>query len=172
MHFGPLEEPRDGTNKGAKEVARWRHLLEPHLAEVRGVKIEDKVFSLAIHYRRSRAKKVALNAILDAAGALGKVRLIGGKQVVNILPDGAPHKGTALERERARLQCDTSIYVGDDETDEDVFALNQPGRLLTIRVGQRRSSAAAYFIESQREVDDLIRVLLRLRQRGAHRAAS
>jgi trehalose 6-phosphate phosphatase len=84
--------------------------------------------------------------------------------VVNILPHGAPHKGSALERERARLKCDTAIYVGDDETDEDVFALNQPGQLLTIRVGQRRSSAAAYFIESQRKMDDFLQVLLKFRQ--------
>ena len=74
---------------------------------------------------------------------LGPVRLVGGKHVVNLLPAGAPHKGLALERARARLGCDTAIYVGDDETDEDVFALDQPGRLLAIRVGRKPSSSAA-----------------------------
>ena len=160
-------EPGHATSRIAERVARWRPLLDDRLAGLRGVEIEDKVFSVAVHYRHSRQKKLALNVILDAAGALGDVRLIGGKQVVNILPDGAPHKGIALERERARLKCDTAIYVGDDETDEDVFALDQPGQLLTIRVGRRRSSAAAYFIESQREIDKLLRVLLRLRERAA-----
>jgi trehalose 6-phosphate phosphatase len=139
-------------------------LLGERLSELRGVKIEDKGFSIAIHYRQSREKKLARRAILEAVSALGEIRLIGGDQVINILPQGAPHKGMALERERVLLKCDTAIYVGDDETDEDVFALDQPGQLLTIRVGQRRSSAAAYYIESQRRIDDLLRVLLKFRQ--------
>jgi len=159
-------EPWHATNRLAELVAGWRPLLEERLAPLRGVKVEDKVFSLAIHYRQSREKKEARAAILSAVAALGDVRLIGGKQVVNVLPQGAPHKGIALERERARLKCDTAIYVGDDETDEDVFALDQPGQLLSIRVGQRRASAAAYYIENQREIDKLLAALLDLREEG------
>jgi trehalose 6-phosphate phosphatase len=67
----------------------------------------------------------------------------------------------ALERERDRLRCDTAIYVGDDQTDEDVFVLDQPGRLLGIRVGRGRGSAASYGIVDQRAID---RLLLRLEQ--------
>ena len=160
-------EPWHDTNKPAKDKSNhWRLLLGERLSGLRGVKIEDKGFSIAIHYRQSRGKRFARSAILDAVSALGEVRLIGGNQVVNILPHGAPHKGIALERGRALLKCDTAIYVGDDETDEDDFALDQPGQLLTIRVGQRRSSAAEYFIESQRKIDDLLRVLLKLRQQA------
>ncbi|HTY61386.1 MAG TPA: trehalose-phosphatase [Acidobacteriota bacterium] len=157
-------EPWQGTSRPGNKSDRWRRLLGERLSGLQGVKIEDKGYTIAIHYRQSREKKLARSAILEAVSALGEVRLIGGNQVVNILPHDAPHKGIALERERAFLKCDTAIYVGDDETDEDVFALDQPGQLLTIRVGQRRSSAAAYFIESQRRIDDLLRILLRLRQ--------
>ena len=53
------------------------------------------------------------------------------------LPD-APHKGLALERERSHVACDTVIYVGNDEPDEDVFQIDRPGQLLSIRVGRRR----------------------------------
>ena len=157
-------EPWLGRNRPVNKSDRWRRLLGERLSGLRGVKIEDKGFSIAIHYRQSREKRLARSAILEAVSALGEVRLICGNQVVNILPHDAPHKGIALERERALLKCDTAIYVGDDQTDEDVFALDQPGQLLTIRVGQRRSSAAAYFIESQRRIDDFLRVLLKLRQ--------
>jgi trehalose 6-phosphate phosphatase len=157
-------EPWHGTNRPVNKSDRWHRLLGERLSGLRGVKIEDKGFSIAIHYRQSREKKVARSAILEAVSSLGEVRLIGGNQVINILPLNAPHKGIALERERALLKCDTAIYVGDDETDEDVFALDQPGQLLTIRVGQRRSSAAAYFIENQRRIDDLLRILLKFRQ--------
>ncbi len=158
-------EPWQGTNRPVNKSDRWRRLLRERLSGLRGVKIEDKGFSIAIHYRQSREKKLARSVILEAVSTLGEIRIIGGNQVINVLPHDAPHKGIALERERAFLKCDTAIYVGDDETDEDVFALDQPGQLLAIRVGQRRSSAAAYFIESQRRIDDLLRVLLKLRQK-------
>ena len=59
--------------------------------------------------------------------------------------------------------------MGDDETDEDVFTLDQPGRLLTIRVGPKRSSAARYYIANQPAIDDLLRVLLELRRESAQR---
>lgn len=156
-------EPWQATRPLMDEVWRWAPLLNLRLAELKGVRIENKTFSVAVHYRRSREKKKALAAILEAAAALGSVRLIGGKQVVNILPKDAPHKGMALERERERLRHDTAIYVGDDETDEDVFALNQPGRLLTVRVGPKRLSQAAYFLRNQRAVDEFLETLLSFR---------
>jgi trehalose 6-phosphate phosphatase len=159
-------EPWQTTTGLIGEVRRWRPTLERALRSHSGVWIEDKAYSIAVHYRMSRAKKVARAAILRAAQELGDLRVIGGKQVVNLLPRGAPHKGFALERERERLGCDTAVYVGDDETDEDVFALDQPGRLLTIRVGAKRASAATYSLRNQREIDDLLLVLLRLRNAG------
>ena len=150
------------SNRHIAEVQRWRPVLDACVTPLKGVKIEDKIFSVAIHYRQSREKKKARVAILKAAASLGEVRIIVGKQVVNILPKGAPHKGIALELERDRLHCDTALYVGDDETDEDVFTLDQPGRLLTIRVGLKRSSAARYYISNQVAIDELLRVLLDL----------
>jgi trehalose 6-phosphate phosphatase len=116
--------------------------------------------------RAARAKRAAREAILVAASSLGGARLIGGKQVVNILPPNAPHKGTALERAMAQLGCETAVYVGDDDTDEDVFRLAEPGRLLAIRVGAKAQSAAPFHLVSQREVDDLLRALLACRSRG------
>jgi trehalose 6-phosphate phosphatase len=158
-------EPWQAHDRFLETVGRWHPVLERHIGHLKGVEIEDKSYSLAIHYRRSREKKKARAAILRAAALLGAVRVVGGEQVVNILPDGAPHKGIALERARERLGCDTAIYTGDDETDEDVFMLGQPGRLLTIRVGARRASVAAYCIRDQRQVDQLLHALVLLRQR-------
>jgi trehalose 6-phosphate phosphatase len=159
-------EPFGATVRLMYEVQRWRCLLEKRLAALRGVTVEDKTYSIAVHYRHSRAKKKARAAILRAASSLGRTRLIGGKQVVNIIPDGAPHKGIALEHERTRLLCDTAIYVGDDETDEDVFTLDQPGQLLAIRVGLESTSAASFYIRSQREIDTFMQVLVQLRQKA------
>jgi trehalose 6-phosphate phosphatase len=156
-------EPRHATDAYLAQVRRWVPALTATLAGWQGVWVEDKTYSVAVHYRQSRHKKAAVPAILAAAEALGDVRLIGGKQVVNVLPVGAPHKGFALEKARDRLRCDTAIYVGDDETDEDVFGLDQPGRLLAVRVGAKRSSGAAYYLRNQNAVDELLCELLRLR---------
>jgi trehalose 6-phosphate phosphatase len=157
-------EPWQATQALVEEVERWAPLLSRRLSPFKGVRIENKTFSVAVHYRHSREKKKARAAILEAAGALGSIRVIGGKQVVNILPEGAPHKGIALERERDRLRRDTAIYVGDDETDEDVFGLDRPGRLLTVRVGPKRASQASYYVRTQAAVDELLAVLVKLRQ--------
>jgi trehalose 6-phosphate phosphatase len=163
-------EPWRSNDRMIAEVQRWQPILERHLAEIGGVVVEDKGFSVAIHYRQSREKKKALEVISGAVRALGEVRVIGGKQVVNVLPAGAPDKGTALLRSRARLHCDTAIYIGDDETDEAVFSLDQPGQLLAIRVGQRPASAAAYYVRAQTDVDELLEILAEIR-RAAGQAA-
>jgi trehalose 6-phosphate phosphatase len=151
------------SERFARDVRRWRRFLAEHLKSQPGVFIEDKALSLAIHYRQSRQKKLSRAAIHEAVAALGDARVIGGDHVVNVLPKDAPHKGFALEKARTRLGCDTAIYVGDDETDEDVFALDQPGRLLTIRIGAKHRSLAAYQLRSQSQIDGLLDVLIKLR---------
>jgi trehalose 6-phosphate phosphatase len=156
-------EPHQAGVDLTGRVREWHPILEQRLLSIRGVMIENKTHSLSVHYRRSRQKKAARAAILDVAATLEDVRLIGGKQVVNIVPQGAPHKGIALERERERLGCDTAIFVGDDVTDEDVFALVQPGRLLSIRIGKSARSSALYYLRNQAEIDELLKVLLDLR---------
>lgn len=165
-------EPWQAQRPLLDEVARCLPVLDRCLSGLPGVRIENKSYSVSVHYRRSREKRKALAAILDASARLGAVRVIGGKQVVNILPEGAPHKGMALERERDRLGCDTAIYVGDDETDEDVFGLDQPGRLLSVRVSAKRSSRAVYCLRNQAAVDDLLAVLADLRPRALAGAAA
>ncbi|MHB8879858.1 MAG: trehalose-phosphatase [Myxococcaceae bacterium] len=160
-------EPGSGTGRFQKQIAAWRGRLQAKLGGLRGVVIEDKVFSLAVHYRQSREKRRARAEIFRVATMLPGVRLVDGKSVLNLLPPGAPHKGLALERVRDRLGCDTALYVGDDDTDEDVFTLDQPGRLLAIRVGSNRRSAATYFLRAQREIDRLLRALLRAPERAS-----
>lgn len=161
-------EPSPGQRRFEREAASARALLVAALRAWPGVDVEDKRFSLAVHYRRSRRKREARAAILAAVAALPTpMRVVLGKMVVNVVPARAPDKGDALLDLRARAKADTALYVGDDVTDEDVFELDQPGRLLTIRVGKSRSSAAAYFVRDQREVDTLLARLVALRAKPA-----
>lgn len=155
-------EPWQASGRERREVERWLPLLSAWLSALPGVEIENKGYSIAVHYRRSRRKQQAREAIGVAAAALGGARLVRGKQVVNLIPAGAPDKGAALEEARVRYGCDTALYVGDDETDEDVFALARPGRLLAIRVGRTARSLAPYYLRNQAEIDRLLRLLVEL----------
>jgi trehalose 6-phosphate phosphatase len=145
-------------------VSRWVPLLHDALDGVQGVSIEDKTYSLAIHYRRSRSPRSAVRKIRGAVASLeGDPRVIGGKCVINVIPPGAPHKGLALERLRDEQRADKAVFIGDDLTDEDVFELDQPEKVLGIRVGQASWSSAPYYLRDQSEVDQLLEFLVRLR---------
>lgn len=161
-------EPWRRTEAYAGQVQAWIPVLRRHISGMDGVVIEDKSFSIAVHYRRATSRRRARAAIVEAAGELDGARVVGGKCVVNIIPRGAPHKGTALEMAREHLHCDVALYVGDDETDEDVFALDDPGRLLTVRVGADATSQAAFYVRDQESVDTLLERLLALRQERRH----
>ena len=52
--------------------------------------------------------------------------------------------------------CMKGIFVGDDETDEDVFRLDD-ANLFTIRVGRRTSSGARFYLRKQNEIFLLLR---------------
>lgn len=156
----------------ARQVSAAVVRLQRALAGVQGVELEDKALSVAIHYRRSRRKREARAAIARAAANLPQpMRMIAGKLVVNLVPADAPNKGDALEALRARAAADTALYVGDDVSDEDVFSLDQPGRLLSVRVGYSQRSAAAYYLRNQIEIDRLLSALIALRSVAARSAA-
>ena len=87
------------------------------------------------------------------ASIQGPFRVVPGKLVFDVMPVDAPHKGAALIRLIDADAVEAAIYVGDDATDEDVFRLSDSERLLTIRIGRHRRSAAQYFIRDQRDVD-------------------
>jgi len=159
-------EPRHHSGPIAAEVRRWVPLLEASLAGIKGLFIEDKMFSIAIHYRNCREKRKARSSILAAIADLGRARVVGGKLVFNVLSEKAPHKGLALLAARDRSHCDTALYIGDDETDEDVFTLEEPGRLLTVRVERAKGSRADYFIRNQGEIDAFLQALIACRNRS------
>ena len=53
-----------------------------------------------------------------------------------------------------------ALRARTDETDEDVFQIDRPGQLLSIRVGRKRTSAAPYYIRNQAEIDRLLETLV------------
>jgi trehalose-6-phosphatase len=90
--------------------------------------------------------------------------VFGGKDVVNVVGRLAPHKGDALAAERDRLQCNWVLYLGDDENDEDAFALG--GNIVPVRIGRKQRTHARYYLRTQTEIDDLLELLVRLREQA------
>jgi trehalose 6-phosphate phosphatase len=162
-------EPWRRTDAFAARVRSWLPGLASRLCSLEGVVIEDKVFSLAIHYRLAPQRRVARDLVVEAAAGLEGVRIVFGKEVVCLLPADAPHKGLALQKYRHDLGCDVALYVGDDETDEDVFALDDPC-VVSVRVGMSARTRARFCVRDQRQVDSLLARLLDLRSGAACRA--
>ncbi len=151
----------EATPPKSMMVAEWKASINRELGEVPGLWVEDKGLSLAVHYRQSSDKAGVRRRILAAARSLPDARLVGGKQVVNLMPDRASNKGAALAVERTRLRCNWVLFVGDDENDEDAFALD--GNIVGVRIGRKKHSHARYYLRTQAELDKLLKLLVVLR---------
>lgn len=143
--------------------AAWRKQLESLLAAEYpdpGVHVEDKRYSLSVHYRHAQA---AARAAQDLAPLLATLdpapRLVAGKCVYNLMPPGAADKGSALECLMRETGARCALYLGDDVTDEDVFRLHRPD-LLGVRVEPSEHSAAAYYLPHIDDVPHLLDLLI------------
>lgn len=152
-------EPGGDLRRLQRENARLVAQLVPRLGHLDGVELEDKLFSHSWHHRRAPAS--ARRVILRAVRSLGPAaRVVTGKCVVNVVPSGAPDKGSALRSLARRMRARHVLFVGDDVTDEDVFRRDDVPGLVGVRVGRRRDSRAEFVLRDRDEVDDLLRALL------------
>lgn len=127
-----------------------------------GVLLEDKVYSLALHYRLARSPEDARVSLLQMISSLSpSPRIIEGKRVLNVVPPQAHHKGEALRALLAHAGAERALYIGDDITDEDVFALRLPG-VRTVRVEPSGDSAADLYVRRQSDVVLLLRDISRM----------
>lgn len=156
-------ESRNGSLENArKQCKSWLKRIGTEKFES-GIEIEDKSYSLAIHYRKSRNKIRARSQIKQAIENFSPTpHVILGKCVVNLIPPGSPHKGTALLKLIKLSGMKHAFYIGDDDTDEDVFSLPyQTGQIMSVRVGKKIKSNASYYIDRQSEINRLIKLLIR-----------
>lgn len=170
-----LEGLKDSGNSlvsAQKVCADWACHLQKMKFEY-GVEIEDKTYSLAVHYRKSRNKLRAKAQIKSVMERLDPVpHVITGKCVLNLVPTGAPHKGTALLKLLQYSGMRHAFYIGDDDTDEDVFSLPyQNGQIMSVRVGRKCRSNASYYIDRQSDINRLLKILIRFHQPTGSKAS-
>jgi trehalose 6-phosphate phosphatase len=155
----------------ARTVRGWRESLDACEAlAAAGVMIEDKRYSLSLHYRQARDAQAARRAIAACVEALQPPpKILDGKAVVNVLPPDAPDKGQALRALIDEGGYTNALYIGDDDTDETVFGLHLPS-VLTLRVEPSADSEAALFVRNQREVFALVQHIARARSQRPPRS--
>lgn len=166
------------------DVARFSDKLataSSRIAEIArahpGVILEDKRWTLSVHYRLAERSIIPeLRAQVDAVASSLGLRVTHGKEVFELRPPVEIDKGTAakeLARELGALDPASSLLcAGDDRTDEDMFrALRhaQP-RCVTVRVRDEASShetAAEFFVADTGAMLILLQDVLSLRRSGA-----
>lgn len=128
-------------------IARAASLLAEPLDGIAGVFIEDKTWTVSVHYRlaaRSDVPKVE-KALIDVAKQL-ELRIIHGKEILELRPPLEINKGTALIELAVALGVSDDqgtlggslLYAGDDRTDEDAFRAirSRQWSAITVYVGE------------------------------------
>ena len=167
------ERANDASATGHIASDVWRTRLDScrqHVCQykafltARGVVVEDKGMSLALHYGRgldgSRMRQWLDNLMLPY---LRDVNTSHGHQVMNITSKHAPDTGDALLEIIHGSGARQALMVGDDVNDECAFG-KAPTGSVTVRVGTSPIPTKARFrLSSQQQIDCLLSTLLALR---------
>jgi trehalose 6-phosphate phosphatase len=129
-----------------------------------GILLEDKGYSLALHYRLAPHAEKAIYAAVSLIRAdlpSASIEVLPGKCVCEIKHAGFT-KATGVRElmNHAPFKGRRPIFIGDDVTDEAVFAITPEFDGLAFSVGRRAKGVADHFDEP-REVREWIASLLR-----------
>jgi trehalose-phosphatase len=152
---------------------RLEALLVPAIADVPGAMLERKSASLCIHYRLVTGSGRA--SFLDRTAALVDGWLASHADDYELLHATEAkevrtrrvHKGLAVDWAREAAAGDlVCVAIGDDVTDEDMFAALAPGDAAILVGGAERPTAARWRLSDAQAVRDFLRGLLAARQGG------
>jgi trehalose 6-phosphate phosphatase len=160
-------EVDEGGPAGLDDAARTRlaavtALLADVVAAHPGAHLEHKPASVVLHTRLIDDERSAAEATRDALALLrgrAGVHVTPGKEVVEAAVVEAG-KGAALQRLRDAFAAQVMLYVGDDVTDEDAFAVLGPDDV-GVKVGGG-DTLAAYRVPDPGAVRDLLDLLVAL----------
>ncbi len=154
-------------------LSQVRTRLAKDLERIKGLLIEPKKMSIAVHYRLvtdDQARQRIKHAVDQVLADHPKLRMTPGKMVWDIQPRIDWDKGKAVFWLLKALHLDSPefvpIYLGDDVTDEDAFKALK-GRGIGIFVGSiessgetgERATAADYVLRDPDEVGTFLETL-------------
>jgi trehalose 6-phosphate phosphatase len=127
-----------------------------------GVIVERKPASIALHVRNANEddSRDALERATAGPGSLPGVRIKRGKEVLELAVIDT-NKGAALDAIRHQVSVDAVLFVGDDDTDEDAFAVLS-GPDISVKVGAG-PSCATHRIGDTEDVARLLALLAQQR---------
>jgi len=147
------------------EISGWKNQLAGLLEHFTGWWIEDKPQGFVLHYRQvSPGQEDQLLKVIESWKARvvesGAYQVLAGKKVMEVLPYGIS-KGEAIQQ--ILLSSDFigyfPLYLGDDTTDESVFAVIQE-QGLSFKVGnQEQPTKATHFLENPAQVREFLALL-------------
>ncbi|MBX3089300.1 MAG: trehalose-phosphatase [Cryobacterium sp.] len=143
-----------------------REILRRVAAEFKGAEVEIKPAGTALHTRMLRSPAATEAARQSALARVVELDLQQrvthryGKEILEFSLRRAD-KGGAIQLLRAQSRADSVLFIGDDVTDEDGFAVMTDGDV-GIKVGPGETSAR-FRVEDPSEVEELLGVLDRER---------
>ncbi len=117
--------------------------LVPFAERERGVLVERKMASIALHFRaRPELEGECIARLETLAKDYSGIEIKRGKMVVEAKPDHA-HKGTAIADFMAEppFKGRMPVFAGDDVTDEDAFRAVNDLHGISIKIGDGHTSA-------------------------------
>ena len=156
VHGMEIDEPGVGPRpipeaiSCGSELAAVREWLLTNVPKECGFKIEDKQIAIGLHYRLAEpdiAAEVCEQLAHFVARHTPRLKLMRLKMLAEAMPQIAS-KGRAVLDWKARVAASrTTVYMGDDATDEDAFAV-LCGSDFGVLVGPTRPTAARYSLAS------------------------
>lgn len=139
-----------------------RPILERYNSRCKGSFTEEKSASLSWHYRNadedlSNLRAIELKNELQESISNVPLQIIDGHKVVEIKRSGY-NKGTAARKVLAAGNYDFILAIGDDKTDEELFAA-LPEDAITLKVGKEPTRARYSFTKQSAVIDFLERLL-------------
>lgn len=121
-----------------------------------GVWVEDKHFTLSIHFRHlPRAQELIFKELIRFFKDKYKhypILWTQGKKVVEIRPSIYWGKGDTVLYLVRKFRRAVPLAIGDDKADEDMFRVLKASGGITIHVGHSKSSMADYYLTSPYDV--------------------
>ena len=161
------------VSRYAESMARTAQSLEPLLSPIAGVVLENKTWTLSVHYRAADERVLpGLREIVEDVAEKHGLRVTDGKKVIEIRPPIRIDKGTAIEQltqNLGGLASDASVlFAGDDVTDEDAFRFlrEHHPHAVTICIGHGADTAAEFTLRNTEQLRALLERIVRAGGRG------